>query len=151
MGPTDTHTQNKIDLNGSSVSRAGVPVPPVRSHRPEPPWWDSNPRPWRCQHQDCRPLDNDHRPCRNRHQDCRPLDNDHRPRRNRHQDCRPLSPRSTNLQNALLSLQHSPRQPLSPSFCGRGLFSSHSPPDWMRGCRATRGRPSLVRPNTPSG
>ena len=31
------------------------------------------------------------------------------------------------------------------------LFSGHSPPDWMRGCRATSGLPSLVGPNTPSG
>ena len=77
-GPTDTHThtQKKMGLNGSSVSRAGPGYLSrlVRSHRPEPPWWDSNPRPWRCQHQDCRPLNHDHRPLRNRHEhSCQPF------------------------------------------------------------------------------
>ena len=32
-----------------------------------------------------------------------------------------------------------------------GTALGNSPPDWTRGCRATRGRPSLVRPNTSSG
>ena len=48
MGPqTDTHTQKENGPDGSSVGRAGPGYLPrfVRSHRLEPPRWDSNLRP----------------------------------------------------------------------------------------------------------
>ena len=87
-------------------------------------WWDSNPRP---------------RPLEPRRQTTRTTTAN---QANRHDPpvCRPLvSHNYSAILTIIRSADNCSSPPFYSSFGGRGLFSSHSNPDWTRGCRMTRG------------